>query len=216
MNLFARGSLSVVVAGVALAGAFALAPAFALTQESKPGDKKAPPGMSEADMKACAEAGTPGAMHAKLMKTVGTWTGNEQMWMGPGSEPSTSPTTWTISDQMGGRYCKTEVTGDMPGMGPYSGAGVSGYDNVSKQFVADWVDNMSTGIMIGTGELAADGKTLTWKYTYNCPLTQKPAVMREVQKFTSDTSMSVEFFCNDPKSGQEYKCMQVELKKSSG
>jgi hypothetical protein len=26
---------------------------------------------------------------------------------------------------------------------------------------------------------------------------------------TSDTSMSVEFFCNDPKSGQEYKCMHL-------
>ena len=66
MNLFAHGSLSVVMAGVALAGAFALA------QESKQGDKKAPPGMSEADMKACAEAGTPGTMHAKLLKTTGT------------------------------------------------------------------------------------------------------------------------------------------------
>jgi hypothetical protein len=216
MNLFARGSLSVVVAGVALAGAFALAPALALPQEAKQDDKKLPPGMSEADMKACAEAGTPGPNHAKLLKTAGTWTGNEQMWMGPGSEPSTSPTTWTVSDLMGGRYLKTEVTGDMPGMGPYAGSGVSGFDNVSKQFFATWVDNMSTGIMIGTGELSSDGKTLTWKYTYNCPITKKPAVMREVQKLTSETSMSVEFYCNDPKSGQEYKCMQVELKKSSG
>jgi uncharacterized protein DUF1579 len=205
-----RGSwwIASAVVGAGLAGAIALA------QESKrAGERKLPPGVSEADMKACEEAAKPGPMHEKLAKSAGTWTGTEQMWMAPGTEPTSTPTTWTIATVMGGRYLKTDVTGDMPGFGPYTGTGLSGFDNVSQQFVADWVDNMSTGIMQGTGELSADGKTLTWKYTFNCPMTKKPDTMREVQKFTSDGTMSVEFFCNDPKSGQEYKCMAAELKK---
>ena len=209
MNRSLRGSwwIATSVVGAALAGAIALA------QESKPADKKAPQGPSDAEMKACIEAATPGPMHEKLAKSAGIWTGNEQMWMAPGAEPSTSPTTWTIASVLGGRFLKTDVSGDMPGMGPYSGTGVSGFDNVSQQFVANWIDNMNTGIMQGTGELSADGKTLTWNYTFNCPMTKKPDKMREVQKFTTDSSMSVEFYCNDPKSGQEYKCMQVDLKR---
>ena len=27
--------------------------------------------------------------------------------------------------------------------------------------------------MNGTGELSDDGKTMTWKYTFNCPITKK-------------------------------------------
>ena len=34
-----------------------------------------PPGMTEADMKACAEAGTPGPKHEFLAQSIGAWSG---------------------------------------------------------------------------------------------------------------------------------------------
>jgi hypothetical protein len=91
--------------------------------------------------------------------------------------------------------------------------GIAGYDNTTRQYISDWVDNHGTGIMRGTGLVSDDGKTMTWTYTYTCPINKKPTTMREVVKHPTDTTMTVEMFANDPKSGKEYKCMQMELKK---
>ena len=81
---------------------------------------------------------------------------------------------------MDGRYIKVEMKGDMPGMGPYHGGGIYGYDNVSKKFVSSWIDNHSTGIMQGEGELTDNGKSITWEYKANCPITKKQMTMKEV------------------------------------
>jgi hypothetical protein len=67
--------------------------------------------------------------------------------------------------------------------------------------------------MNGTGDLSADGKTLTWNYTANCPITRKPTVMREIEHISSDTTRKGEMFATDPKSGKEYKMMVIELTK---
>lgn len=172
-----------------------------------------PPGWTMEDMQACVVAGTPGDKQALLQKSLGVWKGANKMWMPGSDEPMTSEATWTITSLFDGRYIKTEVTGDMPGMGPYHGAGVSGFDNVSQEFVCDWIDNHSTGIMTGKGTISDDHNTMVWKLTYTCPITKKPTVMRQIQKHTSPTAMTVEMFAIDPKSGKEYKMMQTELKK---
>jgi hypothetical protein len=191
--------------------------AFVLAQASTGGqdEPELPPGWSMQDMQACMEAGTPGDHHAKLMKLEGTWTGTSEMWMAPDMPSSVTQTKWTAESVLDGRYLSMQVEGEIPRMGPFSGRGLAGYDNVSGEFVADWVDSMSTGIMRGTGEMSGDGKTLTWEYTYNCPINKKPATMREVMKLKSPSAMTVEMHCSDPKSGKEYKCMQVELTKGS-
>lgn len=197
----------------------AFAGAFAARSAQDPGAQppafELPPGWTMEDMEACTIAGTPGEMHELLRESVGVWTGVNQMWMAPGMDPMSSDTTWKITSIMDGRFIKTEVSGDMPGMGPFNGLGLTGYDNTAEKFVGDWVDNHSTAIMRGTGELSSDGTTLTWKYSYTCPITKKPATMREIQRLTSEGAMTFEMFCTDPKSGQEYKCMLVELEKSS-
>jgi hypothetical protein len=113
---------------------------------------------------------------------------------------------------MDGRFVQVDHTGDMGGMA-FHGVGVNGFDNVSGKFVSTWIDNMGTGIMIGSGELSKDGKTMTWSFTYNCPITKKPAVMREVETFNSDTSMTMEMYGNDPKSGKEFKMMKIDFTK---
>jgi hypothetical protein len=101
----------------------------------------------------------------------------------------------------------------MPGMGPYVTIGIVGFDNVSKKFVANWIDNHGTGMMNGTGELSRDGKTLTWKFTYNCPITKKPALMRQIETATGPSTKTLEVFGAEPKSGKEFKMMQIELTK---
>ena len=185
-------------------------------KDSKPAGQpefKLPPGWTEEDMKACIIAGTPGDMHKHLAKGVGVWEGKNTMWMVPGGDPMKSESTATVTLVMDGRFTKCEVTGDMPGMGPYHGVGIYGYDNVSKKFVSTWIDNHGTGIMNGVGELSADGKTTTWKYTVNCPITKGPVVMREVETITGPKTKTLEMFSADPKSGKEFKMMSIELTK---
>ena len=176
---------------------------------------KLPPGWTQADMQACMAAATPGPMQQKLARGVGHWTGKCTQWMAPDTEPSTSQCTATISSMMDGRYTKCEFAGDMPGMGPFTGLGYDGYDNVAQKLVSVWMDNMSTGIMNGDGTLSSDGSTLTWNYHLMCPIQKKMTTMREVEHFTSDNAMTLDMYGQEPKSGKEYHMMHIELTRAS-
>ena len=207
-----------------LAVAAAVAVSLAAAQNSaKPADTKAappaemqlPPGMTMEEMQAYMAAATPGPMHEHLMKGVGTWTGTTKSWMDPDSAPSTGTCNSTITALMDGKFTKVEIDGDMPGMGPFKGMGLNGFDNVSKSFQSTWIDNMGTGMMQGTGTLSADGKVLTWNFNFHCPITKKPAVMREVETVTGPNSMTLEMFGPHPKTGKEFKMMEIAFTRSS-
>lgn len=185
-------------------------------KDAKPGaqpEMKLPPGWTEEDMKACMSACMPGKMHGELAKRVGTWKGKSTMWMYPGAEPLTSECTSTVTPMLDGRFIKVEHTGEMPGMGPFAGFGLYGFDNVSQEFVSTWIDSCGTGMAHGTGELSADGKKLTMNRTFNCPLTKKAIAMREIETITGSNSKTLEIFCPDAKSGKEYKMLSVEFTK---
>lgn len=210
--------VSVCAAGVGLAAVVGSVAMAEPSHEGKPAgqpEMQLPPGWTEADMMACVQAGTPGEMHEHLASGVGVWHGDTTMWMGSGGEPMHSECTSKVTSIMDGRYTKCEIEGEMPGMGPYHASGVYGFDNVSGKFVSDWIDNHSTGIMRGVGELSRDGKTMTWEYTFNCPITKKPAVLREVETIISPTERTLEMYGTDPKSGEEYKMMVIEFTKDS-
>jgi hypothetical protein len=174
-----------------------------------------PPGWTEADMQACTIAGTPGKQHTDLAKGAGTWRGDQTMWMAPGMEPMKMQCTSTMTPVMDGRFMRCELAGEMPGMGPYNGLGFTGYDNTQQKYVANWLDNHSTGIMHGTGVMSSDGKTLTWTYQYMCPMRKKMTTMREIQHFTSDDTMTMEMYGEDPKSGKEFKMMEIQFTRTS-
>ena len=202
------------VAGLmVVAGSLAIADAPKDKKAAAPTELKLPPGWTAEDMQACIQAGTPGKMHEYLAKGVGTRAGKTTMWMGPGGEAMKSECTSTVSTMLDGHYVKTELAGEMPGMGPYNGFGINGFDNVTQKFVATWVDNHGTGIMNGTGELSADGKALTITYTANCPVTRKPIPIRQIETTTGPTAKTLEMWSVEPKSGKEYKMMSIEFTK---
>ncbi|QDU30606.1 hypothetical protein ETAA8_57520 [Anatilimnocola aggregata] len=210
-NCCVAGMLAVVTV-VAAANLAVIAQEKEPKQAAQP-DFKLPPGWTLEDLQKCMAAGTPGKMQAHLTKGVGTWNGKTTMWMFPDAPPMKSDCTSNVTSILDGRFIKVEMSGDFPGMGPYQGLGTYGFDNIGQKFVSTWIDNHSTGIMSGEGEISADGKTMTWKYKFNCPLTQKPAVMREVETITGENTKTLESFMTDPKSGKEYRMMLVELTK---
>jgi hypothetical protein len=179
-------------------------------------EMKLPPGWTEEDMKAAMLAGTPGKMQALLTSEAGAWQGKQTMWMSPDAPPMTNEVTSTVTPIMDGRYTRVEVKGDMPGMGPYHGLGIYGFDNVSQKFACTWLDNHSTGMMNGTGELSSDGKQVNWTFTYNCPIAKKPVMMRQTETVGGGSTKTLEMFGVDPKGaggGKEFKMMRIEMTK---
>ena len=221
MNLKTRLGMFGLAATVTIVGSIALAQNSRDKKPTTPappqGEMQLPPGMTAEDMQACMEAGTPGEMHEFLASSAGVWQGKNKMWMTPEmKEPMVSECTATITTAMDGRFTKCEMVGDMPGMGPFNGFGIYGYDNVGQEFQSTWIDNCGTGMMNGTGELSSDKKTLTWKFTYNCPIQKKPTTLREVEKFTSKDSKTLEMYSIDPKSGKEFKMMEIAFTRKGG
>lgn len=203
-------AVAFVATAALLAGTFAIA-------DDKPANGKGQPemkipGMDPAHMQACMEAGMPGKNHAWLQKMCGTWKGKSQMWMTPEmTEPMNNECTQTITSLMDGKFIECTMKGEMAGMGPFTGRGTTGFDNVSKKFVSTWIDSCSTGIMNGTGELSADGKVMTWSYTANCPIQKKAVTMKMTETYNSPDSMTFVMYMNDFKTGKEFKHMQIEL-----
>lgn len=190
--------------------------AFAQAQKDKQPQFQLPPGWTSADMQACTEAGTPGPQHQHLVQAVGVWQGKTTTWFAPGAEPITGECTSTITSIMDGRFTKCEMSGDMAGMGPMSGLGLYGYDNVSKKFQATWICSCGTGMMSGVGDLSADGTTLSWQYTHSCPITKKQTAMREVERRSGNDNFTLETFGVDPKSGKEFKMMEIAFTRKPG
>lgn len=199
--------LSAAVATVAMAQ-----PGHDAKHNDKHGDvheMQPPEGMTKEQMQACKEAGTPGPEHQWLNESAGVWQGKCTMWMSPKSEAMNSECTTTITPMMDGRFTRSETSGDLAGMGPFSGFGLYGFDNVSKKFQCTWIDNCGTGMMTGTGERSSDGKTITWTMSYNCPVQKKAVTMREVDTRVSKDRMTMALYGPDPASGKEFKVMEI-------
>jgi hypothetical protein len=201
--------------GLAVAGSLAIADSSKDSKGAGQPEMKLPAGWTMEDMQAFMEAATPGKMQQRLAQEAGVWTCKTTMWMNPGAEPIMSEGKTTVTPIMDGRYTKAEMEGEMPGMGPYHGYAIYGYDNVAKQFVSTWIDNFSTGFANGVGKLSDDGKTLTWEFTASCPITKKPVVMREIETWTGPNTKRFDMFGTDPKSGKEFQMMKIEMTRKS-
>lgn len=197
----ARSSMQRVVCGLTL---WAAAPVTSFAEEAKGKKGADPAAMEKAMMAAMEKAGTPGENHKLLQKEVGSWTIEMKAWMGPG-EPTVSTGGAEVKSIMEGRYIVEEMSGSMMGK-PFTGQGMSGYDNVKQKFVTTWIDSGSTGIGYGEGAADKDGKvTILMKYAD--VMSGKPATMRVVTRWEGNDKHVSEFF--EKKGGKEVKTMEI-------
>lgn len=162
---------------------------------------------SSDDMKAMMAAASPGVNQKMLAKSAGTWSASVSMWMQPGAPPATSTATATNVMIMGGRYLRSTNKGTFMKM-PFEGFGITGYDNVKKQFVNSWIDNMGTGIMTMTGTYDEASKSITYTGSMADPMSGKDMPFREVWTFTDDNHQVMEMFY--PMEGKEFKAMEIK------
>lgn len=105
---------------------------------------------------------TPGEPHKLFASLAGSWTTNTKEWMDPNKPPVESTGTVEMRMLLDGRFLQQEWNGQMMGQ-PYTGIGISAYDNISKRYVTNWMDTMGTGIFSMEGTASTDGKTITLK-----------------------------------------------------
>lgn len=134
----------------------------------------------QAMMAAYARYGEIGKEHRLLHQRVGTWDVTVRMWMAPGSPAEESKGTSECRLILGGRYIQEKFESMVMGQ-PFSGLGLTGFDNIKKKYVSIWIDSMSTGIMTSEGVPAADGKSIEYVGDLPDPVANKYRQQRTVE-----------------------------------
>ena len=180
------------------------------TPQDKP--KESAPAMSAAEMEAMQKAGTPGEPQKRLARLAGDWTFTNKMWMDPSQPPQEAGGTMHGEVLFGGRYVEHTWKGDFMGM-PFEGRGTDAYDNVGKQYVSSWIDNMGTGIMYQTGSCDDAGKVCTYTGEVWDPMTGKKCTMKSVITWLDDNTFKNEMYSNNNPEGKEMKMMEITAKR---
>jgi hypothetical protein len=149
---------------------------------------------------------TPGAPHKVLASMAGTWNARMTSWMEPGGPPVESKGISESKMILGGRFLHMDYTGDMMGS-PFTGLGVTGYDNHTKKYVSTWIDSMGTGIFFFEGTGSKDGRTITQECSYDDPI-KGPMKWRSVTRIVDDNTHEFEMFGTD-RNGTEEKMMAI-------
>ncbi len=148
----------------------------------------------------------PGEPHKQFASLVGSWSTKTKEWMEPGKPPMESTGSAEMKMLLDGRFLQQELTGDMMGQ-PYSGVGITAYDNLRKRYVSTWIDSMGTGIFVMEGMASADGKTITLRGQHAMPgggrMTHR-AVWRIVDSNTQTFDMY-----GTHQGGKEMKVMEI-------
>jgi hypothetical protein len=159
------------------------------------------------DMKAMIAYATPGDNHKILSKMSGTWAATVTFWMQPGAPAMTSTATSVNEMVMGGRYLQSKNTGNMMGQ-PFEGLGITGYDNAKKVYVASWIDNFGTGILMMTGVWDDAAKGIVFTGSEVDPVSGKDMPIRQVMKMPDDNTQIMEMYSN--MGGKEFKNMEIK------
>jgi hypothetical protein len=167
----------------------------------------ASPEMAEM-MAAYEKAGMVTEHHKALEKMAGAWELTVKMWMDPNAEPTISYATSEAEMIFGGRFLADKVTGEFMGQ-EFNGYGLTGYNNVSGEYEAMWVDNFSTGIYRYTGAFNETGDEFISKGKMLDPVTGESIPTWSVVRFEGD-GMVVESW--EERGGEERKTMELIYK----
>ena len=173
-----------------------------------------PPEMTpeqKAEMEAYEKAGTPGAQHQALAACVGSYDLKIKSWHDPGGPAMEETGTAKRSMTLGGRVMVEELSSSMMGT-PFTGYGMTGYDNVSGKYWSTWNDSMSTGLMVSQGTCDAEGKNCTFTGSWNDPIKKAPVKARMTSKWMSPTVEIFEMY-GPGKDGKEMKMMEITYTK---
>jgi len=170
-------------------------------------DKKSEKQMDpQAMMETYKKLATPGEPHKLFASLAGSWTTKTKEWMEPDKPPMESTGSAEMKMLLDGRFLQQVFTGDMMGQ-PYSGVGISAYDNLRKRYVTMWIDSMGTGIFTMEGTASADGKTITLEGQH-AELGGGQMTHRAVWKIVDSNTQTFDMY-GTHEHGKEMKMMEI-------
>ncbi len=175
---------------------------FVIAKEKKQEKQMDPQAMMEEYKK----LGAPGEPHKLFASLAGSWTTKTKEWMEPDKPPTESTGSVEMKMLLDGRFLQQELTGNMMEQ-PYSGVGITAYDNLRKRYVSTWIDNMGTGIFTMEGTASADGKTITLKGQHAMP-GGGHMTHRAIWKIVDSNTQTFDMFGTHP-GGKEMKVMEI-------
>jgi uncharacterized protein DUF1579 len=197
-------------AGKTLAAAvLALVTTLALAQTGKQPPQMTPE--QKAEMDAYMKAGTPGAPHQALAASVGNYDLKVKSWHEPGGPAMEDTGTAIRTVALGGRVVVEDFSSTMMGM-PFTGHGMTGYDNVTGKYWNTWNDSMSTGVMVSEGTCDAQARNCTFTGSWNDAIKKGPVKARMTSRWTGPTTEILEMY-GPGKDGKEMKMMEITYTK---
>jgi hypothetical protein len=185
--------------------AVAVVATLALAQTTKEPPKMTPE--QQAEMEIYMKAGTPGAPHQALASSAGTYDVTIKSWHEPGGPAMEESGTSRRTMILDGRVRVEEFTSTMMGA-PFTGHGMTGYDNVTGKYWGTWTDSMSTGLMVSEGTCDAQGKSCTFTGTWNDAVKKAPVKARMTSRRPSPTTEIFEMHAPG-RDGKEMKIMEI-------
>ena len=186
-----------------------MAGSFAAAKEKKPSKQMDQQAMMELYQKLA----TPGEPHKLLASLAGSWTTQTKEWMEPGKPPTEATGTADMKMVLDGRFLQQEFNSTMMGQ-PYTGIGITAYDNLRKKYVSTWMDSMGTGIFVMEGTASADGKTITLKGSHPEPGGGQ-MTHRAVWKIVDDNTQTFDMYGTHGH-GKEMKMMEITYTRKQG
>jgi len=171
-------------------------------------DTRSNSGMDQARMmEVYRKLGTPGKPHEILAEMTGSWHTVTRHFMTPGQAPVESEGSCEQTMVLGGRYLQQEFHGDMMGT-PFTGIGITGFDNQSQRYVSTWIDSMSTRIFYFEGTADAGGRTITQHCRTEDPI-KGPMTWRSVTRIVNRDTHEFEMYGTYASGGGEEKMMAI-------
>lgn len=134
---------------------------------------------------------TPGPVHKAFEKNCGTWKAEITQFMG-GQEMKAEGTA-VFEMMLGGRYMKSTFKSMMMGM-PMEGFGLDAYDNLTKEYISVWLDNMGTGVLTMKGKIDPSTNKLTYVGKMVDPMSGKETTTKTVTTQVDDDKMLFDMF----------------------
>ena len=108
---------------------------------------------------------TSGSPHQFLRQLVGGWTGMSKLWLEPDTLTDESPVLGSITLVLEGRFAIYLYQGSVEGE-PQHGMFIFGYNTITDQYEASWVDSFhnNTAIMSCVGSATETGFSVLGSY----------------------------------------------------
>lgn len=123
----------------------------------------------------------------KLHSLVGTWKGKEKHFEPGNTTPIEATSTIVYKMVLGGHFLRGEYSGDIPGMGTFTGMIMASYDPAVKKYVMYWFDSMSN-----TG-MRAESSTMGPKWAFVSEEFEMPGMGKTKMRTTIDVKSATSY-----------------------